>query len=153
MTVVSGTSHWHASQSLFLVHVTVNDNLTRQDSDQISTCGFSAFAIIMCTLIGSILAVGGVAVGKLRYPGGLPVAGSCSAAISACCHPPPGDTHASILPVQWGVVPHGQKVEGLSTTSAIAMSFETGEGFSTSMIPVTWHEVVEVHKKQARRHR
>ncbi|KAJ4336044.1 hypothetical protein N0V95_008728, partial [Ascochyta clinopodiicola] len=37
MTVVSGTFHWLASQSLFLVQITVTQNLTRENSYQIST--------------------------------------------------------------------------------------------------------------------
>lgn len=34
----------------------------------------------------------------------MPMASTCSAAISAACHPPPGDIEAYLLPVEWGEV-------------------------------------------------
>lgn len=34
----------------------------------------------------------------------MPLASTCSAAISAACHPSPDDIDAAVLPVQWGVV-------------------------------------------------
>ena len=34
----------------------------------------------------------------------MPLAGSCSAAISAACHPPEADVDASIKRIMWGVV-------------------------------------------------
>lgn len=42
-----------------------------------------------------------------RYPDGdkaMPLMSTCSAAISAGCHPPKDDTDAHLLPVRWGVV-------------------------------------------------
>ena len=36
---------------------------------------------------------------------GMPLASTCSAAISAACHPPPADNEAHLLPVQWGHIP------------------------------------------------
>ena len=39
-----------------------------------------------------------------RYPGDAPMALSCSAAISAACHPNEEDDEAHLFPVQWGVV-------------------------------------------------
>lgn len=40
-----------------------------------------------------------------RFPSGMPLASTCSAAISAACHPPlPEDEEAYRFPVQWGVV-------------------------------------------------
>ena len=35
---------------------------------------------------------------------GMPLAATCSAAISAACHPPAGDNQAHLFPVQWGLV-------------------------------------------------
>lgn len=41
-----------------------------------------------------------------KYPGdsAMPLASTCSAAISAACHRPEADKEAHLLPVQWGVV-------------------------------------------------
>lgn len=41
---------------------------------------------------------------------GIPLAGSCSAAISAACHPPAGDDRASRKAVMWGAC--GSEVDG-----------------------------------------
>ncbi|KAH7413703.1 hypothetical protein DE146DRAFT_600846 [Phaeosphaeria sp. MPI-PUGE-AT-0046c] len=111
MTVLSGLFHWLASQSLFMVQITVTDSLTREIShkDQISTLGYSPLALILTSVLATLIAVSGVVVGRLRFPAGMPVAGSCSAAISAACHPPPEDADAHLLPVQWGVVSHGDE--------------------------------------------
>ncbi|KAH6629137.1 hypothetical protein C7974DRAFT_433828 [Boeremia exigua] len=109
MTVMSGLFHWLASQSIFLVQITVLNAYTREAYKKISTCGFSPVAIILCTVLGTIIAIGGFALGRFRYAPGMPVAGSCSAAISAACHPLPEDTDAAVLPVQWGAVTHGEK--------------------------------------------
>ncbi|KAF2023080.1 hypothetical protein EK21DRAFT_95204 [Setomelanomma holmii] len=75
--------------------------------EQISTCGFSPFAIILSTVTATVIAIGGIATGRMKYPAGMPMASSCSAAMSAACHPPPGDVDAHLLPVQWGAVTHG----------------------------------------------
>ncbi|KAL1646103.1 hypothetical protein SLS58_003523 [Diplodia intermedia] len=105
LLVASGLLHWLASQSLFLVQVTV---LAEGDRDpaaarQISTCGYSPVAIIMTTVVGSVIVLGGLGLALRRYPAGMPLASSCSATISAACHPPEDDVDASVLPVQWGV--------------------------------------------------
>lgn len=114
MTVVSGAFHWLASQSLFMVQITVTDSLTREisEKEQISTLGFSPFALILTCALATLIASSGLAMGRLKFPAGMPVAGSCSAAISAACHPPPEDADAHLLPVQWGVVSHGEETSG-----------------------------------------
>lgn len=37
----------------------------------------------------------------------MPLAGSCSAVISAACHPPAGDEQASTKPLMWGACASG----------------------------------------------
>lgn len=115
MTVVSGLFHWLASQSIFLVRITVTKYYPQDGSrivdegERISTCGYSPSAIILTFVTGSVIAIGGILMGRyLKYPPGMPMAASCSAAISAACHPPPEDDQASLLPVQWGAVTHGE---------------------------------------------
>ena len=44
-----------------------------------------------------------IALGFRRFNAGMPIAGSCSLAIAAACHPPKDDVDAAYLPVQWGV--------------------------------------------------
>ncbi|KAH6616712.1 hypothetical protein C7974DRAFT_436662 [Boeremia exigua] len=112
MIIVSGLFHWLASQSLFMVQITVTR--TRESgareivqNEQISTCGFSPFAIILTTVTATVIALCGVAMGRLTYPAGMPLASSCSAVMSAACHSVVGDENAHMLPVQWGAVTHG----------------------------------------------
>jgi hypothetical protein len=106
LLALSGLLHWSASQSLFVVQINVLSEYPRQiDSSQnISTCGYSPIAIMITTLIGLIIMIIGIAQGSRSYPAGMPLAGTCSAAISAACHPPKDDVDAAFLPVQWGAV-------------------------------------------------
>ena len=39
-----------------------------------------------------------------KYPEGMPIASTCSAAISAACHRPVEDKEAYLFPVEWDVV-------------------------------------------------
>ena len=106
MTVMSGLFHWLTSQSIFLIQISETNHIKRSDTTQISTCGFSPMAIILATLVGSTMAISGIIIGRLKYLAGIPLVGSCSAAISAACHPAVGDENASLSPVQWGAVTH-----------------------------------------------
>jgi hypothetical protein len=92
-----------------MVQITILGERTRHVTGQISTCGFSPVAIILTTVVGTVIATGGVILGRLRYPVGMPLASSCSAAISAACHPAQEDVDASLLPVQWGAVTQGTR--------------------------------------------
>lgn len=114
ITLLSGLLHWLVSQSIFMVQITVFDTKTRSilSDQQISSCGFSPLAIIMATIVTSIMAAGGVVMGSFKYPAGMPLVGSCSAAISASCHPPDTDMDAQLRPVQWGAVTHGEDGDG-----------------------------------------
>lgn len=123
--------HWSISQSLFVVAaVAYNGDGSVQTPTY--TSAYSLEAIIVgqytyfltiptlltkaCTIVGTIanyivaIAVGFTLIcallilGLRRYPGTIPLASACSAAISAACHPPPGDNETYMFPVQWGVV-------------------------------------------------
>ena len=101
----SGLLHWLVSQSIFLARVKVNKFDGSEDPDQdISTCGFSCIAIIFTIILGSIMVLAGVLNGFRRFKPGMPLAGSCSSAISAACHALPEDVDAAVLPAMWGDV-------------------------------------------------
>jgi len=102
---MSGGLHWLMSQSLFLALVTVYDDTGTMDSgDSISTVGYSCIAIFCALILGSVAVLGGILNGFRRYDDGIPLVGSCSAAISAACHKQSVDTMAYVKPVMWGVV-------------------------------------------------
>lgn len=102
---ISCVLHWCVSQSIFPVHVIEIDEVDQVDSPySISTCGYSNIAIISVILLGSIVILLGILAGSRKYKAGMPLVGSCSAAISAACHPFSNDPDASLLPVLWGAV-------------------------------------------------
>ena len=110
LLVASSLLHWLISQSIFLARVTVLDPTGVEVTEEsFSTCGYSIIAIIFVIGFGSILPLIAIAHGFRRYSSGMPFAANCSAAISAACHPPEGDTDAASKPLQWGVT--GEVVE------------------------------------------
>ena len=93
------------SQSLFLALVDViGDDGVLDPSDSISTVGYSCIAIFFAIIVGVVAVTAGLANGFRRYNSGIPLVGSCSAAISAACHRPFDDSSASLLPLKWGYV-------------------------------------------------
>lgn len=109
MQVMALLFHWLTSQSIFLVRMVVLDYKSRTPDRTISTNGSSPVAIILATCLGIVIAIIGLAIGRFKFSSAMPVAASCSAVISAACHPLPEDTDASISAVQWGAVSHGQR--------------------------------------------
>lgn len=105
MLVVGGFMHWLLSQSIFLAVVAEYGNDGGLiDPTTVGTCGFSPLAIIFVIASCACLMIAVIVLGQRKFKGGMPLAGSCSAAISAACHRPDWDEDASMQPVQWGVV-------------------------------------------------
>lgn len=105
LLIGSSTLHWFVSQAIFLARINYIDSTEVEVTDSgISTCGYSPMAIIFVIILGSIVVLLGIANGFRRARTGMPFAGSCSAAISAACHPPETDVNASLKRVMWGVV-------------------------------------------------
>lgn len=105
LLILSGTLHWLVSQSLFLARVTAFTVDGAEDIyGSISTVGYSSIAIITVIIYGTIVVLLGIGMGFRRYKPGIPLVGSCSAAISAACHRPNEDVDASRKGVMWGVV-------------------------------------------------
>ncbi|KAK1635065.1 hypothetical protein BDP81DRAFT_270504, partial [Colletotrichum phormii] len=108
LTVFSGGMHWLISQSIFLVNIEgwyLKEHSTRE-YDNVMSCGWSPIGIICVIVAGTIMVAFLLASGfrRLRY-GGIPVAGSCSAAISAACHPATSeDLEMWTKALRWGVV-------------------------------------------------
>ena len=96
--------HWFVSQSIFLARFNVINSSGKTTDGGILTCGYSPIAIIFVIILGSVVVLLGIANGFRKARVGMPLAGSCSAAISAACHPPETDVDASSKRVMWGVV-------------------------------------------------
>ena len=115
LLILSAALHWLVSQSIFLARISYDDDA--EGLITTSTCGYSCIAIISVIILGSITVILGLLMGSRKYKEGMPLVGSCSAAISAACHPPEEDVDASLLPVLWGAVNSDQKVGHCCFTS------------------------------------
>lgn len=131
LAMSSALVHWLASESVFVVSLSRAEDKDRS-GDRFIGCDFSptALALLLANLL-LLLAV--FLIGVLpRFKNGIPVAGSCSAAIAAACHAhfdrePSTNESAdpsqlcsaeescladnSILPLSWGVVESGRNGE------------------------------------------
>jgi hypothetical protein len=124
LMAVSGVLHWLLSQSIFLAVVAQYGNTGELlNSVAVATCGYSPLGMILTVTVGFVLVAGTLAVAWFRkLKGGMPLAGSCSAAISAACHRPVWDVDASLKAVKWGVV----KGEGVGNGEFAHCSFSSG---------------------------
>ncbi|KAL4807026.1 hypothetical protein BDV18DRAFT_159248 [Aspergillus unguis] len=94
--------HWLISQSLFYVQIVPHaaDGTVADDATVVNTCGYSPQAIVYAMICGGVLVCAALLLGLRRFSSSMPLAMSCSAAISAACHPGSGTAH--LEPVQWG---------------------------------------------------
>jgi len=95
--------HWLVSQSVFFVEVILYDMTGNLTPERLITCGYSPMAIIFLISLGTLMTFPIIGLGFKHFKNNMPLAGSCSAAISAACHPPPGGGDA-LKPVMWGEV-------------------------------------------------
>ncbi|KAI9876003.1 MAG: hypothetical protein M1830_007578 [Pleopsidium flavum] len=123
LVISSGLMHWLVSQSIFLAHVTVLTNRGVEDpAADMTTCGYSCIAIIFVIIVGSLMVLAVIATGFRRLDPGIPLASSCSIAISAACHPPQDDVNAAILPVMWGAVEEKNEDVGHCTFTSMEVT-------------------------------
>lgn len=131
MMILSGLLHWLISQSIYLVRVQFLPNdekyiipLTYNDIDAYSTLsavGYSSISTVLVIPAGMLMVIAIVTCGFKWYRYDMPLIGSCSAAISAACHPVNSDTRATLRPLMWGDV---GTVDGGSTRH---LSFSDGD--------------------------
>jgi hypothetical protein len=92
---MSALLYWLVSQSFFLIYINVfNVNGMPDPSDSIVIVGYSAVGLLAVMLILLVINFTTSILGlSKRFPVGMPLVGSCSAGISAGCHPlQEGDT-------------------------------------------------------------
>lgn len=112
---ISATLHWLVSQSIFLAVVDIYDSSGRPglrgDGSPVvrflTTCGYSPLAMISTLIVGTLIILVPVIVGARPIKGnGMPLVGSCSAAIAAACHAPKDGKDVE-KPVMWGAISEG----------------------------------------------
>jgi hypothetical protein len=65
----------------------------------------SAETYHLAVVIGVVFLLGCLATGFRKHAGYMPKGATCSAVLSAACHPFPEEKDSAKLPVQWGVAP------------------------------------------------
>ena len=132
LMIISILLHWLLSESLFLARVTVYNRAGEENTDNsISTIGYSLIPLVVVIAVGCTTVLAAVLNGFRRYKPGIPLAGSCSAAISAACHPPENDIHGSEKPVMWGVVGTNKYGNGHCSFTSLNVSFpKQGESYT-----------------------
>lgn len=122
LLVFSGALHWLISQSIFLVNLEMYEpssanilsrgraadrgpTVSSMGESNLTTCGWSPFGTVCTVVVALVMIAFLLASGWRRFKNGImPVAGSCSAAISAACHPDTDEAEAWEKPLRWGVV-------------------------------------------------
>ncbi|RAL00739.1 uncharacterized protein BO80DRAFT_493976 [Aspergillus ibericus CBS 121593] len=74
------------------------------ENEKVSELGFLGLPIFLSLIVGSIMLLALIGLSFRKYPSSIPVVGSCSAAISAACHPPKDEDldHAALGLLMWG---------------------------------------------------
>lgn len=118
LLILSGVLHWLVSLTLFLARVnTYDSDGYKIDDDSFASVGYSPIGMITVVLLGGLILFFLNLIGFRKYQDGLPLAGTCSAAISAACHRPQDDPDAAFKPVMWGAVKHDNDVGHCCFTS------------------------------------
>jgi hypothetical protein len=134
LIVVYMVLHWLISQSIFYVRVNAYDWVGRQIQHySISSMGHNRLAIFISILVGAFMVCLLIGVSFRRFRSEMPLAGACSAAISAACHPPKDEdlSHAARRPVMWG-----ETVASSSWGDFGAIEDDKGHCSFTSLEPV-----------------
>lgn len=121
--------HYLASQAIFFARVDLLDHWQEVTNQSISRVGYSVLGLI-CFLICAILAlIYAICLSVRRFSNRMPLAATCSAAISAACHPKDPWMRHHEKRVHWGVeVDNGQDAdEGVSGTETMRCTFTSGE--------------------------
>lgn len=129
LMVLSGILHWMVSQSIFLAVVAEYASTgVLTSSVAVASCGFSPLAIILVLALGGGTAIATVVIGRCKFKSiGMPLAGSCSVAISAACHPPSWDIDTATEAVKWGVIPGSENGDVGTQNEVGHCSFTSGD--------------------------
>jgi hypothetical protein len=105
LLMIYGILHWLVSQSIYYVLVIPYDMQGNPGLGyRVSAIGYSPLPIFLSILVGSLMICILIGISCQRLQSDMPLAGACSAAISAACHPPKDeDLDTAILgPIRWG---------------------------------------------------
>lgn len=118
--------HFLISQSVFPVRIqTYNEKGEIDPAHLVSNIGYSPVAMFVSVIVCVFLLWLLMWVGKGHMPSNIPIVGTCSAAISAACHPTTRIDGMAIVYLRWGEV---QNHEGSQRHCSMTMAtdFDTG---------------------------
>ncbi|PVH98173.1 hypothetical protein DM02DRAFT_596380 [Periconia macrospinosa] len=120
LMAISGLMHWLVSQCIFFVSIDVQ-KLWINTVETTQTCGYSPIAMITGLIVGIVMIAVAFGIGYIPHKPGTNLAGSCSAAMSAACHPLPsqktGVEDLMYKKLQWGVVSEPSANDGVGHCS------------------------------------
>ena len=97
--------HWLISQSLLVVDISISNENGILDyfGDSILNCGFSLLPIICALVVILVMFLAMIILGLIKLPrGSPPLAGNCSAAITAACHLRSTNENTPYMALKWG---------------------------------------------------
>jgi hypothetical protein len=146
LMATSAVLHWLVSQSLFVIAIEAyNTHMERDPLQDVYACGYSPLAIVIATSIGGVMFTCLIVLSLRRLESAMPVAGSCSLAIAAACHPgfnpnvdkpEPVEMESedegedmALLPLQWGSISIDGPIGHCSFTSGDVDTPEKGQKY------------------------
>ena len=120
---ITSTVHWTISQSIVPVYI---DSTSTNPADffysvpyTTSDLSFSPLAIVVSVVLAGALVISMLMLGFKRLPPKIPLASSCSLALSAAVHPRgTAAPYAEFLEVKWGMVESGPDIGHCSFTTS-----------------------------------
>lgn len=119
--IITAALHWCISQSIIPVKVTsLPTDGSYIDSQDTADLAFSPLAIVASTVMAGVLVIATLSLGLRKLQPPMPLASSCSLALSSAAHPLQGeaDLDAPYKAVQWGATGFG--IDGAGHTSFTA---------------------------------
>ena len=127
LIILSALMHWLVSESIFIAQIVAyTTEGVETMAYGVTTCGYSCIAIVFVLLLGCLMLSAILAIGCQKYRPGMPLAGHCSAVLSAACQRLPDDTDIVVLPVMWGVVSERRGIQHCAFSSFYIQTVEPG---------------------------
>ncbi len=105
LLTMSALLHWLVSQAFFLAKIVALKDGQENVENSTTMFGFSPIAMLFALVAGSVVFFGVLGLALRRYKSCMPLASSCSAAISAACHPRPSEGRGiATRQLRWGVL-------------------------------------------------
>ena len=108
--VLQTALHWLASQAVFFARVDVLDHWLEVTKYSISQVGYSVLGMISVTAVSLVAFILTFFISIRRLENRMPLAATCSGALSAACHPKDASLRHHEKEVHWGV----EVVDGFS---------------------------------------